>query len=233
MSKDPAFLFYPSDFLTGTMFFSNEELGIYIKLLCAQHQQNGSINKKIFDSMVSENSLIREKFKKDNEGYYNQRMLDEMVKRKKKSDNLSANALKRWSKEKQKQYKSNAIASDLDMPIEDEDINRNEVIIELWNDFAKKNNLSKITETRKKHIKNRLKEKDFDLGLIFDEIKLSDFLLGKKTDWKIDFDFIFKSKDNYIKILEGKYKGNENEQYTKEQLDKFTKIEASYFENEN
>ena len=116
MAKDPAFLFYPSDFLTGTMFFTNEEIGIYIKLLCIQHQQNGSINKNAFESIVSKDSIIRDKFKIDKEGYYNQRLLEEMVKRQKKSDNLSANALKRWKKEKQKQCKSNAIASAGDMP---------------------------------------------------------------------------------------------------------------------
>lgn len=145
MAKDPAFLFYPSDFLTGTMFFTDEDIGIYIKLLCAQHQQNGSINKKVFDSMVKEDSLIREKFIEDSEGYYNQRMLDEMIKRKKKSDNLSANALKRWSNEKLKKCKSNAIASNLNMPTKDEDENKDEDIINnkidfeiFWNAYDKK-----------------------------------------------------------------------------------------------
>ena len=37
--KDPAFLFYSSDFLSGTMLMNNEEIGIYIKLICLQHQQ--------------------------------------------------------------------------------------------------------------------------------------------------------------------------------------------------
>ena len=38
MSKDPAILFYTSDFLTGTAFLSFEQTGMYIKLLCHQHQ---------------------------------------------------------------------------------------------------------------------------------------------------------------------------------------------------
>ena len=38
-NKDPAFLFYSSDFLTGTMFFTDEQVGKYIRLLCAQHQK--------------------------------------------------------------------------------------------------------------------------------------------------------------------------------------------------
>ena len=31
-NKDPAFLFYSSDFLTGTMFMSDTQLGKYIKI---------------------------------------------------------------------------------------------------------------------------------------------------------------------------------------------------------
>lgn len=88
-----------------------------------------------------------------------------------------------------------------------------ESIVEIWNTFAKQNNLTKIiklTDKRLSNVKNRLEEKEFDLGLIFDNIKKSDFLLGKnKNNWKIDFDFIFSSKNNYIKILEGKYNGKQ------------------------
>lgn len=121
MAKDPAFLFYTSDFLTGTMFMTDEEVGVYIRLLCVQHQQNGSINEKIFNSKVIEGSIIRTKFKKDNEGYYNQRLLDEMIRREKKSNNLSENAKKRWTNVK----KRNAIALQKDMPIENENENEN------------------------------------------------------------------------------------------------------------
>ena len=40
MSKDPAVLFYTSDFLTGTMTMTNDQVGMYIRLLCLQHQKN-------------------------------------------------------------------------------------------------------------------------------------------------------------------------------------------------
>ena len=39
MSKDPAFLFYPKDWLEGTAEMSPEEKGVYIDLLCYQHQR--------------------------------------------------------------------------------------------------------------------------------------------------------------------------------------------------
>ena len=123
MAKDPAFPFYTQDFITGTMFMSNEHVGIYIRLLCAQHQHGGFISKNAFESMVGkENGIIREKFIECEDGFYNARLMKEMVKRRKKSCNLSANALKRWEKE----HKKDAIALQMDMPTEDE--NENEIV---------------------------------------------------------------------------------------------------------
>lgn len=91
-------------------------------------------------------------------------------------------------------------------------------VLSQWNDFAKENNLTAIrtiTDTRKAHIKNRFKEKEFSLAEILEKIRGSDFLLGKVKKWKVDLDFIIKSKDNYIKILEGKYDGKSNHTETK------------------
>ncbi len=42
MSKAPAFQFYAGDFLTGTTLMTNEEVGLYIRLLCLQ-AENGSV----------------------------------------------------------------------------------------------------------------------------------------------------------------------------------------------
>jgi hypothetical protein len=42
MAKDPAFLFYPKDWLSGTAEYMPDEKGVYIDLLCHQHQ-NGSL----------------------------------------------------------------------------------------------------------------------------------------------------------------------------------------------
>jgi hypothetical protein len=39
MSKDPAFLFYPKDWLSGTAEYMPDEKGVYIDLLCHQHQK--------------------------------------------------------------------------------------------------------------------------------------------------------------------------------------------------
>ena len=113
--KDPAFLFYPSDFLTGTMFMNNEQIGIYIRLLCSQHQHGGIIDKVSFDSLVQGNQLIKSKFIECETGYYNERLATEMDKRNRKSNNMSETAKEVWAKRKeekntivlQKQNKSN------------------------------------------------------------------------------------------------------------------------------
>lgn len=91
---------------------------------------------------------------------------------------------------------------------EEEDIVDYKNIQNQWNDFAKKHNLSEIQEinqTRKGKIKARLKEKGFDLKILFQNIEKQPFLLGSnEKGWAIDFDWIFK-KENYMKIMELKY----------------------------
>ena len=107
MAKDPAFLFYPSDFLTGTMFMTNEQIGIYIRLLCSQHQHGGIIDKDSFNALVGTNLLIKNKFIETETGFYNERLTIEMDKRNKKSNNMSDTAKEVWKKRKeQMQYKS-------------------------------------------------------------------------------------------------------------------------------
>jgi len=106
MAKDPAFLFYPSDFLTGTMFMTNEHIGIYIRLMCSQHQHGGLIDKDSFNALVGTNTLIRNKFIETETGFYNERLTMEMDKRNKKSNNMSETAKEVWrNRKEQKQCK--------------------------------------------------------------------------------------------------------------------------------
>jgi len=82
MKKDPAFLFYSSDFLTGVVDLTNEEVGQYIKLLCLQHQK-GRLTKKAIKLAVGEVSDdVMCKFDIDENGlYYNKRLEVEAEKR--------------------------------------------------------------------------------------------------------------------------------------------------------
>jgi uncharacterized protein YdaU (DUF1376 family) len=90
MAKDPAVLFYTSDFLVGTMTMSNEHTGVYIKLLCIQHQK-GRLSKEDIAAvcgchmdahMETHMAPLISKFIKDEHGfYYNKRMEEEAKKR--------------------------------------------------------------------------------------------------------------------------------------------------------
>lgn len=91
MAKDPAVLFYTSDFLSGTAFFTFEERGKYITLLCEQHQ-NGNIPEHHFLKICDPASPVGKKFKKNNDGnYYNERMKEEKERRQKYSESRSKN----------------------------------------------------------------------------------------------------------------------------------------------
>lgn len=124
MAKDPAIMFYAQDFLVGTVFMTNEQVGIYIRLLCYQHQHGGIIDKESFNSLCGCNTLVKGKFIETDDGFFNKRLADEMMKRSVKSSNMSDVAKKRWNghtKAMLKHNKSNAKAYANVMLCEDED----------------------------------------------------------------------------------------------------------------
>lgn len=98
MSKDPAILFYTSDFLTGTILMSHEQVGIYIRLLCVLHQHGGSIDKEAFDSFIGNHDILRSKFIIEDGIVLHKRLTEEMEKRAKKSSSMSENAKIKWEK---------------------------------------------------------------------------------------------------------------------------------------
>lgn len=100
INKDPAFLFYSSDFLTGTMFLSDNQLGKYIKLLCTQHQKGHLSEKDMLKICKRYDKDIFEKFKKDDNGnYYNLRLQTEIDKRTAYSKSRSENRKNKVTKE--------------------------------------------------------------------------------------------------------------------------------------
>lgn len=94
--KDPAFLFYSSDFLSGVMLMSDEQIGQYIKLLCLQHQKGHLKEKDMLNICKTYDEDIFSKFKKDEEGnYYNERLDEEVQRRKKYSESRRNNRKKK------------------------------------------------------------------------------------------------------------------------------------------
>ena len=101
MAKDPAFLFYSSDFLTGTMFMSNEQVGLYIRLLCAQHQHGGRIDTNVLRAQcdsITNGASVYSKFQHDESGSYSLRLEKEMLIRKEKGLKAKESVNKRWEK---------------------------------------------------------------------------------------------------------------------------------------
>ncbi len=82
MAKDPAFLFYPNDWLGGTLGMTFEEKGAYMELLMLQFNR-GHMTKHMMAHTVGQNlDKLLHKFEIDSEGlYYNVRLEEEKRKR--------------------------------------------------------------------------------------------------------------------------------------------------------
>lgn len=125
MSKDPAFLFYASDFLTGVADLTMEERGIYITLLCLQHQKGRLSEKMMRLCHGTIPADVLDKFSIDEFGlYYNKRLEVEIDKRRKHAELQRERAKKGWEKRKNTDCHGNATA----MPLENENEIRNEII---------------------------------------------------------------------------------------------------------
>ena len=96
-NKDPAFLFYPGDWLGGTMGMTLEEKGAYLELLVYQFN-NYSFTEAQAKHMLSTCSAdawhtLKHKFKSENGNFYNERLRLEMTRRKKYTESRRINAL--------------------------------------------------------------------------------------------------------------------------------------------
>lgn len=95
MAKDPAFLFYPGDWMGGTMILSRHQKGCYIDLLIAQFN-NGPLALESIKNILGQDqaawTVLSGKFRKDSNGnYFNERLAAEIEKRKKFSESRREN----------------------------------------------------------------------------------------------------------------------------------------------
>lgn len=96
MAKDPAVLFYTSDFLTGTMTMTHEQVGKYIRLLCLQHQKGPLNEKDMLNICGSYDEDVYGKFKKGEDGMFiNIRLLEETERRNRYCRSRAENRSKR------------------------------------------------------------------------------------------------------------------------------------------
>ena len=97
--KDPAFLFYSQDFFMGTYGMTDAQVGQYIRLLCLQHTK-GHLSEDIMAGTMGGalDAAIISKFKVDENGlFYNERLEEEVSKRKRYSESRSKNRMSNTS----------------------------------------------------------------------------------------------------------------------------------------
>ena len=92
MSKDPAVLFYTSDFLSGTFTMTDEQVGKYIRLLCLQHQKGKLTEKDMLSICKAYDNEIWEKFEQVDGFFINDRMYNEAIRRSKFTESRRNNA---------------------------------------------------------------------------------------------------------------------------------------------
>ncbi len=81
-----------------------------------------------------------------------------------------------------------------------------EAIKAIWNRFADKTGIPKITtisQPRKEKLKGRFKNKDFDILKILSKATEQEYLL--ENTW-FTFDWMIENDNNFVKVLEGNYK---------------------------
>lgn len=171
MAKDPAFLFYSSDFLSGCIDLDMEERGQYITLLCAQHQK-GHLSEKTIRLLVGSVSLcVLSKFQKDDEGlYFSPRLDDEIEKRKIFTESRKNNGSKggRPKKETYTKPSGKPLGYPSDNLIENENENENK-------DVIKKGTRKKFVKPGENDVYNLMGELNMKGGNFLTEDKLINF----------------------------------------------------------
>lgn len=179
--KDPAFLFYSSDFLSGISDLTMEERGQYITMLCLQHQKGNLSEKTIRLNVGSVSVDVIAKFKKDNEGnFYNERLVSEIEKRNLFTESRRNNGIKGGRPKKETKPKGKPKENHMDnhMGNVNEDVNKdikgnvNDQIKEIFCNFYLEKTTTEYIWTEKdwgktKTLRNKLlikiKEKNPDL----------------------------------------------------------------------
>lgn len=109
-------------------------------------------------------------------------------------------------------YENNTLSS-----CDDESLINYELVINSFHSICKSlPNVVKLTDKRKKSLRQlRAFLGEITFEKYFELIEKSDFLTGRKSTWRCNFDWIIKT-ENAVKILEGNY-NNHNCQTTKKQ----------------
>lgn len=124
MAKDPAFLFYPGDWLGGTLGMTFEEKGAYMELLMMQFTRGHMTERMIHQTVGQLWVNLKDKFEKDAEGlWFNGRLDIEKEKRKSYVDSRKNNK----NGSNQHTHKPKKQKAHMTSHMEDVNENRNEI----------------------------------------------------------------------------------------------------------
>ena len=181
MSKHPAFLFYSSDFLTGTLLMSMEQKGKFITLLCIQHQKGHLSEKDMLHICGSYDEDVFTKFQKDEQGkFYNIRLEEEVDKRKAYSESRRNNR----KKKEDVNNISSSYVEHMENENENEDlIEKKKVVrfqkptIEQLKEYMREQGMNDIAENWLNHYEAN--------GWMVGKVKMKDWKASVRT-WKIN-----------------------------------------------
>lgn len=232
--KPPAFQLYPDDLIGGTAHFSDAELGLYMRLLCANWSRGAlpDDDKELLSYSKGRTSLarVKEKFVKGDDGKLrNPRLELERQKQLEWREKCRIGGVKSGEARRvveqplnnpfktvptNGEVKANSPLSTLQSPsteVQKPSASSSVTdVFEEWNRFADNVKLPKclvLSDKRRRFLSARLRDSFFvgNWRNALLKIKVSDFCKGKnKTGWSASFDW-FIQPDTVAKIMEGKY----------------------------
>lgn len=231
MAKDPAFLFYPGDWLGGTLGMTFEEKGAYLELLMLQFNRGHMTSHMIGQTVGQLWVKIKDKFLIDDEGLFYNKRLEEEVEKRRNYVASRKNNIKGINQYSNKEGHTSSHTSShmeghttgrMENEDEDEDISKNKgseegkkedripysKIQDLWNNTVKSlPKIERLTDGRKREIKTKYSEGGYELfERVFQKVEASMWLTGRtKEQWRgCSFDWVMKIA-NWTKIIEGNY----------------------------
>lgn len=201
MAKDPAFLFYPNDYIGGTLGMTFEEKGAYIELLMVQFNRGHMTTHMIAQTVGQIWESIKSKFVQDENGlWYNQRL--ELEKQRRMDFTESRRNNKEGKNQYTKGHKKGHMTSHMENENKNIDNNLNKIVINKNGKLFKNSDFQDLPEHFYKSIIEQmfiLKQKRIDQDTIY---KLWDaFKLEKLTGvtWYNSEDEVYKHFSNWIK----------------------------------
>ena len=173
MAKDPAFLFYPNDWLGGTLGMTFEEKGAYIELLMLQFNR-GHMTTHMIGQVVGQIwEKLKDKFIQDEKGlWYNVRLEDEKMKRqnftKSRRNNVSGQN-QHTKKKKISDTYDRSYDQHMTTHMENENENVNKDIDKYKNGFFKESDFDELPEQYQRSIIEQMKiqkQKDIELNVV-------------------------------------------------------------------